>query len=251
MFDATRLLGSMMESLKAPSAQQRASMAVQNGAGGAANPLQAVLASLSSGQGGAGSVLGNIGELANRAFGNTAQEVRSNNPVAVGGLGALAGALLGGGRGAVGGGLLAALGSIAYSALQGAGQTAAAAAPANEAELQDSALLLVRAMIEAAKADGRVDATEAKRILERLDAADADAEARAWVQSQLAAPADLAGLARQVRTPAQAAQVYAAALMAIELDTEAERAFLARLAEALQLPPGVADHVHRSLGVAA
>jgi uncharacterized membrane protein YebE (DUF533 family) len=54
-----------------------------------------------------------------------------------------------------------------------------------------------------------------------------------------------------VRSPEQAAQVYAAALMAIEVDTEAERAFLARLAAALKIPAGVAAHIHRSLGVAA
>jgi uncharacterized membrane protein YebE (DUF533 family) len=48
--------------------------------------------------------------------------VQQNNPLAIGGLGALAGAMLGGGKGAVGGGLMAVLGSLAYSALQRANQ---------------------------------------------------------------------------------------------------------------------------------
>jgi uncharacterized membrane protein YebE (DUF533 family) len=255
MFDATRLLGSMMDSMRAPTAPQRMEAALRSGAAAPANPLQSVLASLGAGQGAApgaapaGGMLGSIGELAQRAFGGTAQEVRSNNPVAVGGLGALAGALLGGGRGAVGGGLLAALGSLAFAAMQNAGQAAQAAAPATEAEVQDSALLLVRAMIEAAKADGRVDAAEMQRILGRLDAAGADAEARDWVRAQMAAPPDLAGLARDIRAPERAAQVYGAAVMAIEVDTAAERDFLARLAAAIGLPPQAAMHINQALGV--
>jgi uncharacterized membrane protein YebE (DUF533 family) len=257
MFNATRLLGSMLESVRAPSAPQRMNSALQSGAAAPANPLQAILASLGGGAqgaaGGAQAALGNLtgsfGDLARKALGNPTQEVRSNNPVAVGGLGALAGALLGGGRGAVGGGLLAALGSIAYAAMQNSGQAAQAAAPATEAEVQDSAMVLVRAMIEAAKADGQVDAAESQRILGRLDAAEADAEAREWVRQQLAAPSDLAGLARQVRTPEQAAQVYAAALLAIEVDTDAERDFLARLAQALNLPEQAASQLRAALGV--
>lgn len=50
-------------------------------------------------------------------LGQGTDAVRGNYPLAIGGLGALAGALLGGGRGAVGGGVLAVLGSLAYSAL--------------------------------------------------------------------------------------------------------------------------------------
>jgi uncharacterized membrane protein YebE (DUF533 family) len=259
MFDATKLLGSMMESVKAPAAQDRMKAAMQGGATAPANPLQSILASLSGGQGAAGAgsqpgpagMLGNIGEMAQRAFGGTVQEVRGNNPVAVGGLGALAGALLGGGRGAVGGGLLAALGSLAFAAMQNAGQSAQAAPPASEEELHDTATLSLRAMIEAAKSDGRVDPEEMQRILGRLGDAGAEPAARDWVRAQLAAPSDLAGLAAQVRSPEQAAQVYGAALMAIQVDTPAERAFIGRLAQALRLPADAVAHINRALGVAA
>jgi uncharacterized membrane protein YebE (DUF533 family) len=257
MFDATKLLGSMMDSVRAPSAAERMHAAMQRGAAAPANPLQSILASL-AGSGGAGApgtgpgpMFGNIGELAQRAFGNPMQEVRGNNPVAVGGLGALAGALLGGGRGAIGGGLLAALGSVAFQALQQSGQSAQAAPPADEAELQDTAIVAIRAMIEAAKADGRVDQQEMQRILGKLEEAGAEAGALEWVREQLAAPSDLAGLARSLRAPEHAAQVYAAALMAIEVDTQAERDFLARLAQALKLPPQAAQHINQALGVRA
>lgn len=257
-FDATALLGAMTQSLRAPSAPKRLDAAVQAGAAAPANPMQSVLAALNQGggagsaggaAGGLGGLLGQIGPLAERAFGGTAREVRANNPVAVGGLGAMAGALLGGGRGAVGGGLLAALGSLAVSAMQNAGRPAAAPVPATAEDLQCTATLVLRAMIEAAKADGNVDSGEMQRILRQLESAGADAEARHWVLEQLAAPADLAGLAAEVASPEQAIQVYAGALMAIEVDTPAERAFLEQLVTTLNLPAEAVAHVRQSLGV--
>jgi uncharacterized membrane protein YebE (DUF533 family) len=256
-FDATALLGAMTESLRAPSAGQRMDAALRAGASAPANPLQSVLAALQQGggagaaAGGLGGLLGQIGPLAERAFGGTAREVRANNPVAVGGLGALAGALLGGGRGAAGGGLLAALGSLAVAAMQNAGRPAAVPVPDTVEDMHGTAMLVLRAMIEAAKADGQVDSAEMQRILRQLESAGADSEARHWVLEQLGAPSDLAGLVAAVTSPEQAMQVYAAALMAIEVDTPAERAFLERLATQLDLPPEAVAHARRALGLTA
>ena len=53
----------------------------------------------------------------------------------------------------------------------------------------------------------------------------------------------------QVQAPDLAAQVYAASLLAIEVDTDAERAYLARLAQSLALPPAAIAHIHQTLGV--
>ena len=47
---------------------------------------------------------------------------------------------------------------------------------------------------------------------------------------QMAAPLDVAALAAEVASPAQAAEVYAASLLAIDADTDAERSYLADLA---------------------
>lgn len=257
MFDATKLLGSLMESRAAPSAQGRLDAAFRQGAQApAGNPFGALLSQFGGAAGGAGAgglagMLGNLPALAQQAFGGTAQQVRENNPVAVGGLGALAGALMGGGRGAIGGGLLAALGSVAFAALQNANRAEAPEAhvPDSHEALQETATLVLRGMIEAVKADGRVDAAEADRLARKLDETGADADARAWVRTQLGSPSDIDGLARDVRTPQQAAQVYAGALMAIEVDTQAERAFMTRLASALALPPSATDQIHRTLGL--
>jgi uncharacterized membrane protein YebE (DUF533 family) len=189
--------------------------------------------------------------------------------MAVGGLGALAGALLGGGKGAVGGGMMAVLGSLAFSALQRASQpttpgaAAAGAAPggngagdavgdvmtAGTEDVHATATLLLRAMISAAKADGSIDQQEMDRILGKLKDAGSDPEARDFVLSEMRRPLDIDGLVADVKTPQQAAQVYAASLLAIDVDTPAEKDYLARLAQALRLPPQAAQHIHDSLGV--
>ena len=61
-------------------------------------------------------------------------------------------------------------------------------------------------------------------------------------------PIDIASLVRDVTTPQEASEVYAASLMAIELDTEAERDYMAR---ALRLPGPVVAQIHSALGVSA
>jgi uncharacterized membrane protein YebE (DUF533 family) len=97
------------------------------------------------------------------------------------------------------------------------------------------ALLMVRAMIAAANADYAVDETERDRILEALDGSGASDEERRFVLAELEAPLDLATLAGQVTSPDLARQVYAASRMAIDVDSPAERNYLARLAGRLGL----------------
>ena len=52
-------------------------------------------------------------------------------------------------------------------------------------------------------------------------------------------------------SPELAVQVYAASLLAIEVDTAAERAYLRDLAARLGLDASAVAHVHQALGVAA
>ena len=78
-------------------------------------------------------------------------------------------AILGGGKGttmgAIGGGGLALLASLAFSALQKVGQQPAHTpsalrdddSAAHQQELENQSLILVKAMINAAKADGQID----------------------------------------------------------------------------------------------
>ncbi|MBX9700102.1 MAG: tellurite resistance TerB family protein, partial [Acetobacteraceae bacterium] len=110
--------------------------------------------------------------------------------------------------------------------------------------------LMLRAMIQAAQADGQVDRDEIDRILDRLREHGEEAEAQAFVEAELMRAPDPEALAREVRSPEQGARLYAASLLAIEVDTPGERGHLARLATALRLPRAAVDRIHQGLGVA-
>jgi uncharacterized membrane protein YebE (DUF533 family) len=88
-----------------------------------------------------------------------------------------------------------------------------------------------------------------ERILGKLSEAGSDPEARDFVLSEMRRPLDLDGLVAGVKTPQQAAQVYAASLLAIDVDTPAEKDYLDRLARGLNLPPQATAHMHGTLGV--
>jgi uncharacterized membrane protein YebE (DUF533 family) len=110
--------------------------------------------------------------------------------LALGALGALAGSIQGGGsssvKGAVGGGVLAVLGALAYNALKGTQQESAEVPlglkqPANAAEkeqLEGQAGLVIKAMINAAKADGQIDKDEVQRIIGKLGESGLDQHTR-------------------------------------------------------------------------
>ena len=59
----------------------------------------------------------------------------------------------------------------------------------------------------------------------------------------MASPADVDEIAESVNDPDRAAQVYAAARIAVDPDTVQERDFLHRLAEALDLDPAVRTQI--------
>jgi uncharacterized membrane protein YebE (DUF533 family) len=109
---------------------------------------------------------------------------------------------------------------------------------------------LVRAMIASASADGSLDSDESKRVFEALDRLELSGEERTFVLQEIASPASIEELAAAAGTPEVAAEVYAAALLAVEVDSEAERRWLARLATALRLPPEVAADLHERLEAA-
>jgi uncharacterized membrane protein YebE (DUF533 family) len=96
------------------------------------------------------------------------KHVGGNPTAAVGGLGALTGALMGsrrglGGaiRGGIGGGAMAMLDLMAYQALRQGGNLqgpdAPPVPPRDGADLERHSGLVLKAMINAAKADGRID----------------------------------------------------------------------------------------------
>ncbi|MDB5369966.1 MAG: hypothetical protein JWP20_1524 [Roseomonas sp.] len=180
--------------------------------------------------------------------------------------GGLLGLLLGGRKKGLGGlmshGGAAALGALAHRAYQNwqQGQAPASApiATARDAEAvapgfqlsgtpaadgQPFELALVRAMIGAAKADGHIDAEEQRAIFAQVEEAGLDAEAKAFVFDALSQPTDLGAIAASAGTQEQAAELYLATRLAIDVDEPAERAYLDALAHRLKLPPDLVAHL--------
>jgi uncharacterized membrane protein YebE (DUF533 family) len=191
-------------------------------------------------------------------------QVGSLSGAQIGGIGAIAGALLGGGLGgAARGGAMAVLGTLALGALKRAqaqrtGQ--AEAAPLDQSVGQDeiqalaapeTERLLLAAMISAARSDGNIDQGEMQKIIGKISADDVTPEEKQFVLDQMSTPTDIAALAAQARQPAQAAQVYAASILAIDADSEQERRYLADLAAALNLDPETVRHLHGMTGAPA
>ncbi|TMV88396.1 tellurite resistance TerB family protein [Thioclava sp. BHET1] len=114
-----------------------------------------------------------------------------------------------------------------------------------EPAMEDQAKLMIRAMIQAAKADGQIDDQERQTILDHLS--DASDDEIAFVKAELDAPIDVSGLANDTAAHMKA-QVYSAALMAITVDTEAEKQYLANLAAALGLEAQKVAEIHKAMG---
>ncbi len=106
-------------------------------------------------------------------------------------------------------------------------------------QTEDDALLFLRTMVAAAASDGHIDEAERSRIVKGLTEAGIDPQASRWLEAEMASPADVEELAASINDPEKAAQVYAAARIAIDPDTIQEREFLHQLAEALDLDPAV------------
>jgi len=109
----------------------------------------------------------------------------------------------------------------------------------------DKALLLVRAMVAAADADGRIDADERTRILGTIDEAGADADERRILEKELDDPPSIEDIAARAQDPETAEEVYLAARMAISVDSEAERTWLRTLADRLNLSDAQRDDLRR------
>lgn len=201
--------------------------------------------------------------------GQAAQMAR-DNPLAAG---ALAAVLLGTGPGrAVTGsalklGGMAAVAGLAYRAYQNytkGGQPGAAPsagepellpppadtpfdpalAPQGEAEF---ALVIARAMIAAARADGHIDEAERARIADRLHLSGIGEEAEEFLLAELAKPVDVDALVAAAQTDAQKVELYTASRLAIEPKARAERGYLDMLAGRLKLPDALVDHIEATV----
>ena len=111
--------------------------------------------------------------------------------------------------------------------------------PSAPEERNELSLVLLRAMIAAAKADGHIDATEQQSIFAKLDELNLDNDAKAFVIDELRKPLDIDAVVKGATTPERAVEIYAASVLAIDPDEPAEQAYLAMLASRLKLDPAL------------
>ena len=190
----------------------------------------------------------------------------------LGGLGGLLGGVLGGGGGAPSGGsatnnILGGLlkGAIAKQMGMGGGGGGAnpmdllggllgGGKPEPEPEVEapqrqaanDQATILIRAMCNAAKADGSVDQAEQQAIIGRLG--ELDQQEIDFLQQELASPLDVNSFARSV--PRELGpQVYALSVMTVKVDTREEVQYLTQLAQGLGLDQQTLDAIHQQAGL--
>jgi uncharacterized membrane protein YebE (DUF533 family) len=108
-------------------------------------------------------------------------------------------------------------------------------------------LLLARAMISAAKADGQIDTQESQAILNRINGLDLPAEDKAFLFEEYGRPLDIAALAEAVDSPEHAVEVYAASALMLGPPSAPERIYLDSLARALGLEPALVQHIHATV----
>lgn len=273
------LLGAVMQAGMSPSAGNRMGSVLGQmmggGTGGASGGVQ--------GGGPGGGVVDVLSKVAGTMLGG-GQGSGAPAPGASGGfpidiLKQVAGAVLGGGgaqgNAAAGAGSLAVLGGLAAQAIEiakqamGAGATPQAGgpprtddltavisgmrppqSPQEQQQLADMAMLTLKAMISAAKADGQVDEREKARLLGKLQEGGISVEEQHFVSVEMQKPIDLDALVRLVPNGQAAAQIYTASLLAVEVDTDPERRYMADLAAKLGLSQPVVAYLHQAVGLA-
>jgi uncharacterized membrane protein YebE (DUF533 family) len=195
----------------------------------------------------------------------------------LGGLGGLLGGLLGGGAGgglggalggALGGGggtqsrsggtnyaALASLGMMAFQAYQAWQRSQASAAPQQTPqtanllagpEIEEHSHAVLRALIAAAKADGRIDDAEKHLISSEIGKHTDDPQLQQWLDAEVAKPLDPDEVAQAANgDPAVAAEMYLASVMLVDDQQDAERSYLDELAAALQIDPDLQVHLEQ------
>ncbi|TLP78322.1 tellurite resistance TerB family protein [Pseudomonas nitroreducens] len=216
-------------------------------------------------QGGGAGGLGGLGGLLGGLLGGSSGGAGGG----LGGLGDVLGGMLGGGMnsggapqgrtGSSGGinyAMLASLGMMAFQAYQNYQRQHPAAAPQQqslmtvdqlsgpEAEAHSHAIL--RAMIAAAKADGRIDEKEKTAIQAEIARHTDEPELQDWLDAEVRKPLDAAEVAESAQgDPAVAAEMYLVSVMLVDDQQGTERTYLDELAYNLNLAPELQAHLEQ------
>ena len=174
---------------------------------------------------------------------------------------------------------IAAVGAMAYAAFQKYGnsqaavaqpeqqsavgpppqqQTVSPLAPAPEgsaflpasndaAGMQNLSMVLVRAMIAAARSDGRLDSRESQAIFQRMEALELPPDERDILFQEMGKPADVDAIVQSATSQEIAAEIYLASLLAIDVDTIEEQSYLGMLAARMRLPQELVRELHKQV----
>ncbi|HEV8034775.1 DUF533 domain-containing protein [Yoonia sp.] len=217
---------------------------------GGSTPKQA------SGMGGLGDILGQLGgggaAQTSGGLGGMLGQL-TGGAAASGGLGGLLGQLGGSSSSAAAAGGLGGLGALLGGLAGARGETSGTELeallnqdnPADEPDEDEVAKLMLRAMIQAARADGDLDQDEKAKLSALL--ADSNPGTVETLQTILSAPVSAAALAADTPKGLET-QVYTMSVNAITPDNQAEAQYLHDLASALGITPQTADAIHDSLG---
>jgi len=209
--------------------------------------------------------LGGLGGLLGGLLGGS-----SGGGAPAGGLGGLLGGLLGGSglggaasggapQGRSGGGAnyaaLASLGMMAFQAYQAWQRQQQSAAPQQALrtvdqlagpEVEEHSHAILRALIAAAKADGRIDEQEKQLISAEIGRHTDDPQLQQWLDDEVARPLDAADVAQSAAgEPGMAAEMYLASVMLVDDQQDAERSYLDELAAALRIDPELQLHLEQ------
>lgn len=198
----------------------------------------------------------------NSASSGNENKTTSATPGADFSVGNFLGSLLGGAEkgnmlaGLIKGGGLAAVASVAFNALK---SFESHVDPANSkidlTEIghtgsdhnSDFALILVRAMIEAAKADGRVDDKERELIKQKIASSGLDEKTVAFLTDELNKPVDIDNLVSNVSTDEQKAELYVASRMTLDPNNAKNSEYLDNLLQKLGLPDSLKQHIEQAI----
>jgi len=105
--------------------------------------------------------------------------------------------------------------------------------------VQQTALVLIDAMLAAANADGYIDSEEKDKIFQQLKQIDSDQDGFNYVQQRIEHPATLEQVCQSARDPEMAKQIYMVSLLAIRVDTIDEADYLTKLSSCLPVDANV------------
>jgi len=116
-----------------------------------------------------------------------------------------------------------------------------------EASNSQGQMLLLRAMVAAAHADGHIDSTERMKIFDQVESMDLSTEDKASLFDEMRSPRTIEQITQDVPNAEAASEVYAASAMAIDMNAIDSRVYLNKLAAMLCIPTQLQDELESTI----